>query len=71
MINSINNNTLQEAFGAGTAATIAPIKTIGYENKDYDLPKNDSSSLSSKFLDLLDGIKYGLIDDNHNWITKL
>ena len=71
VINSINNNTLQEAFGAGTAATIAPIKTIGYENKDYDLPKNDSSSLSSKFLDLLDGIKYGSIDDNHNWITKL
>ena len=28
VINSINNNTLQEAFGAGTAATIAPIKTI-------------------------------------------
>ena len=25
----------------------------------------------AKFLNLLDGIKYGSIDDNHNWITKL
>ena len=29
---------LEEAFGAGTAATIAPIATIGYEGHDYDLP---------------------------------
>ena len=71
IISSIKDNKLQEAFGAGTAATIAPIKTIGYQNKDYELPDHTSSSLSSKFLNLLDGIKYGSIDDNHNWITKL
>jgi len=71
VISSIKNKTLQEAFGAGTAATIAPIKTIGYNNKDYNLPNHNSNSLSNKFLNLLDGIKYGLINDNHNWIIKL
>ena len=44
---------------------------LHFQSSDSDLPKNDSSSLSSKFLNLLDGIKYGSIDDNHNWITKL
>ena len=30
---------LEEAFGAGTAATIAPISVIGYEGHDYELPE--------------------------------
>jgi len=68
---SIENNILQEAFGTGTAATIAPIKTIGYDNKDYALPEITLDSYSNKFLKILNDIKYGLMEDNHNWITKL
>jgi hypothetical protein len=27
-----------EAFGAGTAAIVNPVKTLVYKGKDYDLP---------------------------------
>ena len=30
VISSLENGSMSEAFGAGTAATIAPIKSIGY-----------------------------------------
>jgi len=31
---------LKEAFGAGTAVVISPIKSIGYQGKKYDLPRS-------------------------------
>ena len=71
IIYSVKNNLLQEAFGAGTAVTIAPIKTIGYNNKNYVLPKINSNSCANKFSKILNEIKYGLIDDKYNWITKV
>ena len=39
VISSLENGSMSEAFGAGTAATIAPIKSIGYNNKKYNLPE--------------------------------
>ena len=71
VISSIKNGKLREAFGAGTAATVAPIKTIGYESKDYDLPEINSKSYSSIFLEELNNIKYGKSPDLFNWITKV
>jgi branched-chain amino acid aminotransferase len=37
LIQEIENNELQEAFGIGTAATIANIEVIGYRDKKYQL----------------------------------
>ena len=71
VISSMKNGKLKEAFGAGTAATVAPIKTIGYESKDYDLPEINSKSYSSIFLEELNNIKYGKSPDLFNWITKV
>ena len=71
VISSIKNGKLKEAFGAGTAATVAPIKTIGYESKDYDLPAINSKSYSSIFLEELNNIKYGKSPDLFNWINKV
>ena len=71
VISSIKNGKLKEAFGAGTAATVAPIKTIGYESKDYDLPEINLKSYSSIFLEELNNIKYGKSPDLFNWITKV
>jgi branched-chain amino acid aminotransferase len=65
---AIKNNTLQEAFGCGTAATIAHIKTIGYQGTDYELPEVAKRKYSHQFLQTLDDIKLGEIADTHNWI---
>lgn len=63
--------TLEEAFGTGTAATIAHIERINVNGKDYILPAKPSDAFSNKVLAELDGIKYGSISDPHNWIIKI
>ncbi|HNP18270.1 MAG TPA: branched-chain amino acid aminotransferase [Fulvivirga sp.] len=62
---------LQEAFGAGTAATIAPIDLIGYKDEDFQLPPVEGRVFSQKVLKELDDIKLGRIDDRFNWVSKV
>ncbi|GAB3576497.1 branched-chain amino acid transaminase [Hymenobacter daeguensis] len=62
---------LNEAFGVGTAATIAPIATIGYQGQDYDLPATDSKSFSSRVSAALDAIRTGQGADVHNWMVRV
>ena len=71
IINSLDNNLITEAFGAGTAATIAPIKTIGYNNKKYSISQKSQKSISSNLLKTLNSIKYGESEDKFGWIHKL
>ncbi|MFC5272228.1 branched-chain amino acid aminotransferase [Adhaeribacter terreus] len=65
------NGTLEEAFGCGTAAVIAPIIAIGYEGKDYELPAVETRKFSNKVSVELDKIKTGEAPDTHNWMMKI
>ncbi|MBN7815942.1 branched-chain amino acid aminotransferase [Algoriphagus pacificus] len=65
------DGTLEEAFGTGTAATIAHIERINVNGKDFILPSKNADAFSNKVLAELDGIKYGTITDPHNWIIKI
>ena len=67
IIQAIEESTLKEAFGTGTAATIAQIAVINNDGQDYQLPETDDSSFSNRVLKELDGIKTGRIEDRHNW----
>ena len=71
IIDALGNGSMTEAFGAGTAATIAPIKTIAFQSKKYNLPENNKISFSKKILDYLNNLKFGKIDDKFNWVNKL
>ena len=71
IIETLDNGLMTEAFGAGTAATIAPIKTIGFNSKNYNLPKKNETGFSQKILDYLTKIKFGKIEDKFGWVKKL
>ncbi len=62
---------LQEAFGVGTAATIAPIATIGYQGHDYDLPTVADGAFSRRAAAALDAIRTGQAPDVHNWMVPV
>jgi len=62
---------LEEAFGAGTAATIAPIATIGYEGHDYDLPAVGPTAFSKRVGAALDAIRTGQAADTHGWMVRV
>ena len=71
IIDALGNGSMTEAFGAGTAATIAPIKTIAFKSKKYNLPKNNKLTFSKKILDYLNNLKFGKIGDKFDWVNKL
>jgi branched-chain amino acid aminotransferase len=71
LVHALENGKVSEAFGAGTAATIADIDTIGFSGKDYKLPAVAERKFSNKVLRELDNIKRGVSPDPFGWMMKL
>ena len=62
---------LQEIFGVGTAATIAPVSLFGFNGKDHHLPPITANSFGSRIKKQLDDIRTGKTPDKHNWMYKV
>lgn len=60
-------NAITEAFGAGTAAIIAPIRTININGLDYHLPGYSHESVSYRLRERLELIRTGRMEDIHDW----
>lgn len=71
IVEAAKNGELQDAFGVGTAATIAHIALIGHDGVDYQLPPVEKREFSNKILKGLDAIKLGETEDKFNWLYKL
>ena len=71
VINAAKSGRLKEAFGAGTAATIAHIATIGHDGVDYHLPPVDNREFSTKILNTLDDIRTGRTEDRFGWVHRI
>jgi branched-chain amino acid aminotransferase len=65
------NGKLQEAFGVGTAATVAQIIGIGVEDKILELPPVEGRVFSNKVDGMLRDIRKGRVDDTFNWMVKV
>lgn len=66
-----SNMTLEEAFGIGTAAIIAPIACIGYHGKDYEIPTASKTGLAHSLYTKLTAIQTGRASDPHNWLLYI
>ena len=71
VVQAIREGRLTDAFGAGTAATIAPIAKIGYRGEVFDLPPVAERVVSNKIKAYLDGIKTGDCADELNWCVEI
>jgi len=71
VIEAQRTGKLQEAFGAGTAATIAQIITIHYDGTDYELPPVEEREISNRIATELEKIRTGQAPDPHGWIYKI
>lgn len=71
IVDAIKNGTLEEAFGAGTAATIASVAKIGYKGVDLVLPTPNENSFSQKAKKYLDDLKLGKINYDDGWCIKI
>lgn len=64
---AFRNNTITEAFGAGTAAVVAPIQTIHINGVDLELPAYGKESVHNRIKQKLERIRTGLDNDTYGW----
>jgi branched-chain amino acid aminotransferase len=71
IVKAAKDGSLEDAFGAGTAATIAPIAKIGYRDGILELPPLETRHISNKIRTYLDDLKSGKIEDKFGWCLKV
>ncbi len=71
VIERIENKSLTETFGMGTAAIIAPVGSISYRDQEHIINDFKVGPNAKRIYDELIGIQYGDIEDTFNWIDKI
>lgn len=64
---AFRDGTIKAAFGAGTAAIVAPIKTIHLNGLDFQLPQYSRENLLYKLKQKLEDIRTGIDADVYGW----
>jgi branched-chain amino acid aminotransferase len=64
---AIREGRMQECFGAGTAAIIAPVGGISYRGEHLAINNNEAGEVTKRLYDTLTGIQLGEQPDRHGW----
>ena len=67
----ITTGAITEVFGSGTAASISPVGTLKYLEKDYVVGKGKVGEVSQKLYNYLTEIQHGEIPDPFNWTREI
>ena len=67
---ALEKNTLQEAFGTGTAAVASAIQSIDIKGKDYCVPAPENGVMN-RLKTMLTDIRTGKAPDKYNWNTVI
>lgn len=67
----VANGKLNEVFGSGTAASIAPVGCLHYSGQDFIVNEMKVGSISKQLYEQVIGIQYGLIEDPYGWIVRV
>lgn len=68
---AMQNRTLEEAWGCGTAAVVSPIGVLEYKDTDYKINNEQIGDVTKKLYDELTGIQWGTKEDKYNWTCKV
>lgn len=68
---AMEDGTLEEAWGCGTAAVISPIGVLSYKDKTYTVNGGKIGKVTKHLYDTLTGIQWGELDDKYDWTYKL
>ena len=68
---AIKNGDVTEAFGVGTAATIAQIKSIGLAGEDFDLPAITDDMFQVRINTYLEDLRKGNVEDKFGWTVEI
>ncbi len=68
---AMENGSLVEAFGCGTAAVVSPIGELAYKDKKFTVNNGKIGEVTQHLYDTLTGIQWGKIEDKFGWIYKI
>ena len=71
IMTGIENGSVSEVFGAGTAVVVSPFAAIGYNGKDYVLPEINENSYSTRLKNALNDIRTGKVKDTFGWVWNI
>lgn len=71
IVKAYREGKLMEAFGTGTAASIAPIADLTYCGERMELPAVETWKLAPWLRDELNDIRYGRKADTHGWVYRM
>ena len=64
---AMENGTLEEAWGCGTAAVVSPIGELCYKGKKYPVNNGEIGKTTQYLYDTLTGIQWGKCEDTYDW----
>ena len=62
---------LEEIFGCGTAAVIAPVGVLNHKGQDHQVGGGKTGPIAQRLFDELSAIQYGKKPDPFNWIRQV
>lgn len=68
---AFKNGSLKEAFGTGTAASVAPIGKMTFHADIMEMRPVEQWEIMNYIKTTLDDIRYGRIADTHGWLFKI
>ena len=68
---ALEEGTLEEAWGCGTAAVVSPIGELCYKDKKYTINNGKIGEVTQHLYDTLTGIQWGKIEDKFGWVYKI
>ena len=71
LIAALEEGSLEEAWGCGTAAVVSPIGKLAFGEKEYVIGGGKIGEVTQKLYDTLTGIQWGKTPDEYGWVYKL
>ena len=68
---AMENGTLEEAWGCGTAAVVSPIGELCYKDVKYPVNGGKIGTLTQHLYDTLTGIQWGKCEDKLGWTVEV
>ena len=71
VIQGLEDGTVTEVFGCGTAAVVSPVGILHYKGQNHEVGEGKTGPVAQRFFDNITGIQYGKIADPFGWLEPL
>ena len=71
LVEAMENGSLEEAWGCGTAAVVSPVGWLAYGDKEYEINGGRIGPVTQKLYDDLTALQWGKTEDPFGWVYPI